>query len=355
MVAAALKATNGALAQAGARLVPLAPAAWEAELRRHRMTLSVEVNGDDVARMHIERLPHEMEVAVGVREPQLIDLGRRRRVPVEGMTIHTLAELIASCAWPAIARFRETRRAGLSRAQRMHSLAYELLLAVAAAALSWCADRALCAGDDGLAPRWSPPTSAACTRCPCRWARGLAIVATVLVLWPLSQGDAEPAARRCCWRALPGSAPCPGSTTGARCRPPCASARRRSPSPCAWPRWRRRPRVLPVIPVAVERVLSGLAWLWFINLFNFMDGIDGLAGSEAIAVALGYLLLPTLPGSRPAVAAGADHCRVGGRLSLLELAPGEGVHGRRRLGAAGLPAGLADARPGAQRALGRGR
>jgi hypothetical protein len=110
LVSSALKATNGALAQAGARLTALAPPAWEHDLRRHRMTLCVEVNGDDVARMHIERLPHEMEVAVGVREPQLIDLGRRRRIPVEGMTIHGLAELIASCAWPAIARFRETRR-----------------------------------------------------------------------------------------------------------------------------------------------------------------------------------------------------------------------------------------------------
>jgi len=110
VVSAALKATNGALAQTGARLIPLAPAAWEAELRRYRMTLSVEVHGDDVARMHIERHLHEMEVAVGVREPQLIDLGRRRRVPVEGITIHALAELIASCAWPAIERFRETRR-----------------------------------------------------------------------------------------------------------------------------------------------------------------------------------------------------------------------------------------------------
>lgn len=110
LVAAALSATNGALAQAGARLVPLAPAAWEGELRRHRMTLSVEVNGDDVARMHIERHLHEMEVAVGVREPHLIDLGRRRRVPVEGITTHALAELIASCAWPTIARFREERR-----------------------------------------------------------------------------------------------------------------------------------------------------------------------------------------------------------------------------------------------------
>jgi UDP-N-acetylmuramyl pentapeptide phosphotransferase/UDP-N-acetylglucosamine-1-phosphate transferase len=34
----------------------------------------------------------------------------------------------------------------------------------------------------------------------------------------------------------------------------------------------------------LERVLLGVAWIWFINLFNFMDGIDGLAGSEAISV-----------------------------------------------------------------------
>jgi hypothetical protein len=109
-VAAALSATNGALAQVGARLIELAPAAWENDLRRHRMALAVEVNGEDVARMHIEQLAHELEVAVGVREPQLAALGRRRRIPVDGMTIHALAELIASCAWPAIARFKETRR-----------------------------------------------------------------------------------------------------------------------------------------------------------------------------------------------------------------------------------------------------
>jgi len=110
IVTAALKASNGALKQAGARLIPHAPAAWEAELSRHRMTLSVEVNGNNVARMHIERLPQEMEVAVGVRDTQLVELGRRRRLPVQGMTIHALAELIASCAWPIIARSRESRR-----------------------------------------------------------------------------------------------------------------------------------------------------------------------------------------------------------------------------------------------------
>lgn len=33
-----------------------------------------------------------------------------------------------------------------------------------------------------------------------------------------------------------------------------------------------------------------LLWVWWINLFNFMDGIDGLAGSEAAAIGVGVLL-----------------------------------------------------------------
>jgi UDP-N-acetylmuramyl pentapeptide phosphotransferase/UDP-N-acetylglucosamine-1-phosphate transferase len=34
----------------------------------------------------------------------------------------------------------------------------------------------------------------------------------------------------------------------------------------------------------------GLIWIWWINLFNFMDGIDGLAVSEAAAICAGLLL-----------------------------------------------------------------
>jgi UDP-N-acetylmuramyl pentapeptide phosphotransferase/UDP-N-acetylglucosamine-1-phosphate transferase len=55
-------------------------------------------------------------------------------------------------------------------------------------------------------------------------------------------------------------------------------------------------RVLPALPLAAERALMGLAWLWFINLFNFMDGIDGIAGGEAVAVAAGYLVVAGLAG-----------------------------------------------------------
>jgi UDP-N-acetylmuramyl pentapeptide phosphotransferase/UDP-N-acetylglucosamine-1-phosphate transferase len=44
------------------------------------------------------------------------------------------------------------------------------------------------------------------------------------------------------------------------------------------------------LPRWLDSVVSALLWLWFINLFNFMDGIDGLAGSEAVAISLGLLL-----------------------------------------------------------------
>jgi UDP-N-acetylmuramyl pentapeptide phosphotransferase/UDP-N-acetylglucosamine-1-phosphate transferase len=53
-------------------------------------------------------------------------------------------------------------------------------------------------------------------------------------------------------------------------------------------------RILPALSPAAERALLGLAWLWFINLFNFMDGIDGLAGAEAVSVAAGYILVVSM-------------------------------------------------------------
>src|SRR5580704_1828797 len=44
------------------------------------------------------------------------------------------------------------------------------------------------------------------------------------------------------------------------------------------------------LPSALDGVATAIVWVWFINLFNFMDGIDGLAGSEAAAIGLGLLL-----------------------------------------------------------------
>lgn len=51
--------------------------------------------------------------------------------------------------------------------------------------------------------------------------------------------------------------------------------------------------------------LAGLAWLWFINLFNFMDGSDGLAGSEAVCISAGLLALAAVVPLPPDVQNGA--------------------------------------------------
>ena len=55
------------------------------------------------------------------------------------------------------------------------------------------------------------------------------------------------------------------------------------------------------LPLWLDRALAGFAWLWFVNLFNFMDGIDGLAGSEAATVGGGLALVAALAGLDPAL------------------------------------------------------
>jgi UDP-N-acetylmuramyl pentapeptide phosphotransferase/UDP-N-acetylglucosamine-1-phosphate transferase len=46
-----------------------------------------------------------------------------------------------------------------------------------------------------------------------------------------------------------------------------------------------------LLPPAVDIALSALLWIWFINLYNFMDGIDGIAGAETAAIGFGLALL----------------------------------------------------------------
>ncbi|MEE8172822.1 MAG: glycosyltransferase family 4 protein [Alphaproteobacteria bacterium] len=48
------------------------------------------------------------------------------------------------------------------------------------------------------------------------------------------------------------------------------------------------------LPPALDLALSGLIWLWFVNLFNFMDGIDGIAGSQAGSAGLGLFALAVI-------------------------------------------------------------
>ncbi|MBV8491851.1 MAG: glycosyltransferase family 4 protein [Alphaproteobacteria bacterium] len=64
---------------------------------------------------------------------------------------------------------------------------------------------------------------------------------------------------------------------------------------------------------ALDGIATAVVWLWFVNLFNFMDGIDGLAGVEAAAIGVGLLLFaavgsemdPGLAAAPAAIAAAA--------------------------------------------------
>jgi UDP-N-acetylmuramyl pentapeptide phosphotransferase/UDP-N-acetylglucosamine-1-phosphate transferase len=59
-------------------------------------------------------------------------------------------------------------------------------------------------------------------------------------------------------------------------------------------------RVIAVLPLWIEQVVLFLAGLWFVNLVNFMDGIDWMTVAEVVPVAGAMVLLGALGDLRPA-------------------------------------------------------
>jgi len=57
-----------------------------------------------------------------------------------------------------------------------------------------------------------------------------------------------------------------------------------------------------LLPAWADLALTALAWLWFVNLYNFMDGIDGLAGGEAAAIGIGLFLVAIASGGLGGIA-----------------------------------------------------
>ena len=51
------------------------------------------------------------------------------------------------------------------------------------------------------------------------------------------------------------------------------------------------------LPPIIDRAAAGLLWLWFVELYNFMDGIDGIAGVETTALGIGAALVAALAGA----------------------------------------------------------
>ena len=204
--------------------------------------------------------------------------------------------------------------------------------------------------------RLEAPNERSMHRVPVPVGAGIAVVATALVLLAAVAGCRRAGRTCCCWQCLPGSARCPGSTTAVGSpRPLRFAAQAVAVALCLAslpPEARGVRRSLPVALGAPPR------WAW--------PGCGSSISSTSWTASTGWREARRLPW-RSAIwcwrlhrrprqvpsGSGADRGGVGRGLSVLELASGEGLHGRRRLDPAGLPAGLADAGPGCSRALGR--
>ena len=55
-------------------------------------------------------------------------------------------------------------------------------------------------------------------------------------------------------------------------------------------------RVLPSLPYWLEQLLLGFALLWFVNLVNFMDGIDWMTVAEVVPIAAGLVAIGAIGG-----------------------------------------------------------
>lgn len=96
-------------------------------------------------------------------------------------------------------------------------------------------------------------------------------------------------------------------------------------------------RIVPALPLALERGLIVLAGVWFVNLVNFMDGLDLMTVAEVVPVTAALLLLGWLGDlSWPAVLIAAALCG-----AMLGFAPFNRPVARVFLGDVGsLPIGL---------------
>lgn len=46
-----------------------------------------------------------------------------------------------------------------------------------------------------------------------------------------------------------------------------------------------------LLPAWLDATIAAIGWIWFVNLFNFMDGIDGITAVEALGIGGGIALL----------------------------------------------------------------
>ena len=96
-------------------------------------------------------------------------------------------------------------------------------------------------------------------------------------------------------------------------------------------------RAIPIVPIAVERAAEIVAGLWFVNLVNFMDGIDWMTVAEAVPSTISIFVF-ALFGAAPPLAGSVALALCG---ALLGFAPFNRPVAKLFLGDVGsLPVGL---------------
>ena len=96
-------------------------------------------------------------------------------------------------------------------------------------------------------------------------------------------------------------------------------------------------RAIPLVPIAVERAGEIVAGLWFVNLVNFMDGIDWMTVAEAVPSTVSVFIFALL-GAAPPLAGSVALALCG---ALLGFAPFNRPVAKLFLGDVGsLPIGL---------------
>ncbi|MEQ8357538.1 MAG: glycosyltransferase family 4 protein [Kiloniellaceae bacterium] len=133
---------------------------------------------------------------------------------------------------------------------------------------------------------------------------GLAVVAVVLAAW-VTLAVSTPAASPAVWQVIAGAVVLGAISWADDLKPRPASLRFGvQVAAVAIGLWSLAPSILVfqgLLPLPVDRLLTALLWLWFINLFNFMDGIDGITAVETVAIGGGLAAVWALAGRAPEV------------------------------------------------------
>jgi UDP-N-acetylmuramyl pentapeptide phosphotransferase/UDP-N-acetylglucosamine-1-phosphate transferase len=82
-----------------------------------------------------------------------------------------------------------------------------------------------------------------------------------------------------------------------------------------------RPVLGEFLPLWLDHLLAGLGWLWFVNLYNFMDGIDGITGSETASLGLGIALVAGLTTADPLIPAALAVAAIGAAFLVFNWHP----------------------------------